>query len=69
MVPVYIAQNLLAIVLIDRCLNRWTFTAERAKRLRKYWLIPFILLSLLPVAGALLPDGGVKYALQAAGNI
>lgn len=69
MVAVYIAQNLLAIVLIDRCLNRWTFTAERAKRLRKYWLIPFILLSLLPVAGALLPDGGVKYALQAAGNI
>lgn len=36
MVAVYIAQNLLAIVLIDRCLNRWTFTAERAKRLRKY---------------------------------
>ena len=69
MVAVYIAQNLLSILLIERCLHRWTLTAPHAGKIRKCWLIPFALLSLLPVTGALLPDGPVKYALQAAGNV
>lgn len=65
MVAIYIAQNALAISLVERCVERWTRTA----RIRKYWLIPFVLLSLLPVAGSLLPDSPVKFALQAAGNV
>ena len=69
MVFIYIAQNVLAIALIERCLRRWGRTADKAGRIRKYWLIPFVVLSLLPVAGALLPDSPVKYALQAAGNV
>ena len=68
-VAVYIVQNLLAICLIDRCLHRWPVTSKNADRLRAFWLIPFVILSLLPVAGALLPDSPVKFALQAAGNI
>jgi len=69
MVAIYLAQNCLAAVLIKRCLVRWPRTAQRASRIKKYWLIPFAVLSLLPVAGALLPDSPVKFALQAAGNI
>ena len=66
---VYLAQNLLAILLMDRCLRRWARTSQNAQKIRKYWLIPFTLVSLLPVAGALMPDSPVKFALQAAGNV
>ena len=69
MVVVYLAQNLLAILLVDRCLRRWARTSQNAQKIRKYWLIPFTLVSLLPVAGALMPDSPVKFALQAAGNV
>ena len=69
MVVLYLAQKTLAAFLADRCLKRWVVTAERAAKIRPYWLVPFILLSLLPVAGAFLPDKPVKYALQAAGNV
>lgn len=69
MVVVYLAQNLLAILLMDRCLRRWARTSQNAQKIRKYWLIPFTLVSLLPVAGALMPDSPVKFALQAAGNV
>ena len=69
MVVVYLAQNLLAILLVDRCLRRWARTSQNAQKIRKYWFIPFTLVSLLPVAGALMPDSPVKFALQAAGNV
>ncbi len=69
LIAIYTALTALAGYLTERCLRRWGHTAERAGKLRKYWLIPYIVLSLLPVAGAFLPDSPVKFALQAAGNI
>ena len=69
MVVIYLAQNVLAALLTDRSLHKWKLTSERADQIRKFWLIPFSVLSLLPVAGALLPDCAAKFGLQAAGNI
>jgi len=66
---VYLAQNALAAFLTDWCLRRWSVTADRAAQIRLFWLIPFTLVSLVPLAGALLPDRPVKFALQAAGNV
>lgn len=54
----------------DRALPAALEADRRARReRRKYWLIPFILLLLLPVAGAFLPANSVKYKLQAAGIV
>ena len=69
LIAVYIILTTLAGYMTERCLRRWKLTAEKAGKLRKFWLIPYGLLSLLPVAGAFLPDSPVKFALQAAGNI
>ena len=69
MVVIYTAQNVLAAYLVDYCLRKWKRTADKAHSLRKVWLIPFALVSLMPVAGAFLPDGALKFALQAAGNV
>ncbi len=51
----------------DYCLRGRAWYAGAAAR--AYWLVPGILLSLLPVMGALLPDSGFKFALQGAGNV
>lgn len=59
----------LVILLTEHCLRRWKRTAGIAGKLRKYWLIPFLLLSALPVAGAYLPFEPLNFKLQAAGNI
>lgn len=69
LITMYVALSGFAAYLTDLCLRRWSRTSDRARRLRAYWLPPCILLSLLPVAGAFLPDSPVKFALQAAGNI
>ena len=69
LVAIYTALTVLAGVLTERCLRRWERTAARAGKLRKFWLAPYVLLSLLPVFGAFLPDSPVKFGLQAAGNI
>ena len=69
MVILYTALFALIAFLTDRCLRRWKRTADWVRRLRKYWLIPYTLLSLLPLADLLLPDASIKYVLQAAGNI
>ena len=69
LIAVYIALVALAALLIDLRLRRWPLTANRAGKLRRFWLTLFILLSLLPVAGAFLPNSPVKFALQAAGNV
>lgn len=69
LIAVYVALTSLAAYLTDLCLRRWPRTAQRAAKLRKYWLTPYILLSLLPMAGAFLPDSPARFALQAAGNI
>ena len=44
-------------------------TGRHLKRMRNATLILYIILSMFPVAGALLPDSPVKFFLQAAGNI
>ena len=69
LISVYVALYSLAAYMNDLCLRRWPRTARQAAKLRKYWLAPYILLSLIPAAGAFLPDSPVKFALQAAGNI
>ena len=69
LIAIYVALTSLAAYLTDLCLRLWPRTAQKAARLRKYWLTPYILLSLLPMAGAFLPDSPAKFALQAAGNI
>ena len=69
LISVYVALSSLAAYMTDLCLRRWPRTARQAAKLRKYWLAPYILLSLIPAAGAFLPDSPVKFALQAAGNI
>jgi len=68
-IGIYAALVALAAFLTDLNLRRWPLTVNRAARMRKFWLTLFILLSLLPVAGAFLPNSPVKFALQAAGNI
>lgn len=66
---IYLILSALTGYLTERCLRRWPRTAAKAGKLRKFWLVPYILLSLLPVTGAFLPNSPVKFALQAAGNI
>ena len=68
-IGIYYIMIAVAYFMTDLCLRRWDRTAKRAGRLRKYWLIPGLLLSLLPVLGAMLPNHPVKFALQAAGNV
>ena len=68
-IGIYCALLALELYLTNLCIHRWPRMAGRTKRLRPFWLIPCVLLSLLPIAGALLADSPVKFALQAAGNI
>lgn len=66
-VPIYAVLTAFTGWLTDACLLKWL--AARAVGLRKFWLPPYVLLALLPVAGAFLPNSATKFALQAAGNI
>ena len=66
---IFLLQNALLVFLIDRCLKWWPRTAGRHGVMRRYWITVFIVFVLLPLTGALLPDGPVKFALAAAGNI
>ena len=68
-IPIYLALSGLTGLLTDLCLRRWRRTARHAGRARAWWLTVYALLTLTPVAGALLPDSPVKFALQAAGNV
>lgn len=69
MVAICLALCALGGFLTDLCLRRWARTGHAARRIRPYWLVPYAVLWLLPLAGALLPDSPVKFALQAAGNV
>ena len=66
MIVVYILLAVIGARLTDRCVRRLT---KRAKKIRPFWLIPFILLMALPLAGAFLPDSPARNACQAYGNI
>ena len=65
---IYLVIAFLGAWLTDLCLRRWKMP-DFAARIRRWWLIPYVLLSLVPVAGAFLPDSPVKFALHAAGNV
>nr|AHF24370.1 putative phosphohydrolases [uncultured bacterium Contig575] len=69
MLALYAALLALVAVLTDRSLRRWRSAAGRIRSIRKYWLIPCVLLSLLPLAGALLTDMPARYVCQAVGNV
>ena len=66
MITLYAGLCVLGAWLTDLCMLRCT---PRAQEIRVYWLIPYVLCSLLPVTGALLPECPVGSFLQAAGNI
>lgn len=68
LIAVYAALAFLAAFMVDWCLRRWPRTASKAM-LRRLWLVPYILLLLVPMAGAFLPGSPLKFALQAAGNV
>lgn len=69
MLLIYFCLYLLGAVLTDLCLRKWKRTEKKAGTLRKFWLIPYTLLNLLPIAGAFFPDSRLKFALAAAGNV
>ena len=69
LIAIYVALSFLAAFVTDARLRHWPLTADKAGTLRRFWLTIYILLSMMPVAGAFLPDSPVKFALQAAGNV
>ena len=69
LLSIYAALSVLGGWMTGLCLREWPLTAARAGQLRVFWLVPYIALSLLPVAGAFLPDGRAKFGFQAAGNV
>ena len=69
MLLVYAALLALIAFLTVRCLRRRPRRPDRARGMRKNWLIPYTLLSLLPLLGAFLPDTPARRAFQAAGNV
>ena len=59
MLLIYFCLYLLGAVLTDLCLRKWKRTEKKAGTLRKFWLIPYTLLNLLPIAGAFFPDSSL----------
>ena len=51
------------------CVRHWPFTANAARKIRPFWLIPHLLISLAPVAGAFLDNSHMRFALMGVGNI
>ena len=68
LIAVYAALAFLAAFMVDWCLRRWPRTTSKVM-LRRLWPVPYILLFLVPMAGAFLSASPLKFALQAAGNI
>ena len=66
----YMILQLLVLYLIRSCLGRLIPEGKpRRKAAFRAFACVYLLLCLLPVFGAMLPDSPVKFALQAAGNI
>lgn len=51
------------------CIRHWPFTANATRKIRPFWLIPHLLISLAPVAGAFLDNSHMRFALMGVGNI
>ena len=68
-VVLYVAQFIVVAALMELSLRRWPFTSDRVRDIRLYWLIPFVMLFLLPLAGAFMPETRARYVCQAVGNV
>ena len=69
LIAFFVGLASLAAYLVDLCLRRWPRTAWNVGLRKLFWLVPYIILMLVPIAGAFLPNSPVRFALQAAGNI
>ncbi len=69
LIAIFVALASLVACMVDLCLRRWPLTAWDIGLRKLYWLAPYILLSLVPMVGAFLPNSPFKFALQAAGNV
>ena len=69
LIAIFVALASLAAYMVDLCLRRWPRTAWNVGLRKLFWLVPYIILTLVPIAGAFLPNSPVKFALQAAGNV
>ena len=69
LIAIFVALASLAAYMVDLCLRRWPRTAWNFGLRRLFWLAPYIILTLVPIVGAFLPNSPAKFALQAAGNV
>ena len=53
-VPIYAGLTIINGAMTEFCVRHWPFTANAARKIRPFWLIPHLLISLAPVAGAFL---------------
>ena len=70
-VGIYVIWQLIVMALIGWCIEPRELVRRSKKRRGAlcFAAIVYIVLSLLPVMGAFIPDSPVKFRLQAAGNI
>ena len=68
----YLIAQCIALFLAYWCVKHtrnWTSGSRTFRKVLKVLIILFIVFLMLPVLGAMLPDSGFKFLLQAAGNI
>ena len=68
-VPIYAGLTIINGAMTEFCIRHWPFTANAARKIRPFWLIPHLLISLAPVAGAFLDNSHMRFALMGVGNI
>ncbi|MBR3052815.1 MAG: metallophosphoesterase [Firmicutes bacterium] len=69
MITIYIAMFAVGALLTWSNVRGWRKSRGPARRSHAFWLIPYVVLSSLPLIGAFIPDSPVKNAVQAVGNI
>ncbi|MBR2559508.1 MAG: hypothetical protein IKE37_03645, partial [Firmicutes bacterium] len=69
MITIYIAMFAVGALLTWSNVRGWRKSRGSARRSHAFWLIPYVVLSSLPLIGAFIPDSPVKNAVQAVGNI
>ena len=68
-VPIYAGLTIINGAMTEFCIRHWPFTANAARKIRPFWLIPHLLISLAPVAGTFLDNSHMRFALMGVGNI
>ena len=69
LIPIYIFLTVLNGLMTDFCFRRWPLTSKKAGKIRHFWLIPHILISLAPIAGTFLSSSHLRFALLGIGDI